>query len=270
MRIIPIQELYNYNYSINVINSLKQYWKSTKKFNCINFPKQTNILLYLDNCNAEYILKNGEKISAKSGEIVYCPINCEYNVQFYNFKDENSNTIGVNFHLLDENNDPFVLSDNILIFKPAIEYKLLFSKINKNSESAVVCYGKMKSGMYDIISKLSASPRAEKLQKFDVIAKGIVYIEENPELNLSIAEIAKMCNVSESHFRRLFREYSGFSPISYITKHKIEQAKTYLVYGILNMNEIAEHLGFTDAAYFSKIFKAEVGMTPTEYKNRTH
>ena len=93
-------------------------------------------------------------------------------------------------------------------------------------------------------------------------------MEENPSQNLSINEIAKMCNVSEIYFRRLFKEYSGLSPVEYRIKRKIEKAKSYLDYDNLNISEIADILGFTDTAYFCKQFKAHTGTTPLNYKYR--
>ncbi len=270
MKIIPIDQLYNYNYSMNVLNGLKQYWRGQDWFSCIHAPKERNMLLYLDGCKAEYTLKNGEKLYAGSGDMVYNPIGCEYRVRFYDFETETSNTVGVNFFLYDEEGEPFVLSDEILRFCPEdrVNYKLLFSKINQYSEAAVVCYSKMKAGMYEILSNLSMVHKTRSLKNYHLIAKGILHMEEYADEELSIAEIAALCNVSEGYFRRLFKEYSGLSPMEYRLRSKIEKAKTYLEYDIMTVKEIAQQLGFVDAAYFSKQFKAKTGMQPLAYKKQ--
>ncbi len=271
MYVRPIHELYNYNFSVNVINALKSHWRTQNFFSCIDTPKEKNILLYLSDCKAEYTLKNGEKLYAKSGDITYTPVNSEYSVRFYDFKDEASHTVGINFFLFDADNCPFVLSDTVTILTPTDDYnyKLLFSKVDIHSEAAVTCYGKMKAGMYDILLNLSASMRLDKFKKYNLISAGILYMEESIDYDLSIAEIAALCNVSETYFRRLFKEYSGLSPVEYKITSKINKAKLFLEHDNLTVSEIAQKLNFADTAYFSKQFKDRVGMTPLEYKSYT-
>lgn len=270
MNIIPLNSLYTADFSVNVINGLKKYWKNSNVFSCLSNPKKVNMLLYLDGLKAEYTKKDSAKIYAESGDIVYTPIHCEYSVRFYDFESKDSNTIGVNFLLYDEDSEPFIFADDICIFKTAqsTNFKMLFSKIDTFSEAAVSCPGRMKAGMYDILSSLSEVHNSVKLTKFDMIAKGISYLENNTRHEMSIAQIAKLCNVSTSYFRRLFKEYANVSPIEYILNSKIEKAKIYLEYENLTIGEISDLLGFTDAAYFSKQFKRKVGMTPMQYKNR--
>ena len=101
--------------------------------------------------------------------------------------------------------------------------------------------------------------------RFSVISKGIAYLENDAKQELSIKEIAEMCNVSENHFRTLFRQYAGVSPVKHRTSRQIEIAKRLLETGY-NISETAEQLGFSDVPYFSRVFKAETGITPSKYK----
>lgn len=269
MNVHSVDELYNYNFSINVVNAMNVHWHTQESFNCINSPKKVNMLLYLDECSAEYTLKNGKKLYAHSGDITYTPVGSEYSIRFYDLKTPQSGTYGINFFLFDPENQPFRLCDNHLkIFHigDGYNYKLLFSKVVMHSEAAVPCYGKMKAGIYDILLNLSAAQKLNRFNRYELISAGILYMEENIDQELSISEIADMCNVSETYFRRLFREYSGLTPMEYRMVNKINRAKLHLEYDDLAISEIAEILHFTDTAYFSKQFKTRVGMTPMEYK----
>jgi len=69
VNIIYIYNLYRYNYSVDVVNSLRQTWYTRNIFSCIGHPKDRDMLCYLDNCDAEYTLKSGETLWAKSGNI---------------------------------------------------------------------------------------------------------------------------------------------------------------------------------------------------------
>lgn len=268
MNIKSINTLTNCNYSVTVINALKQYWRTQNSFNCIGSPKEKNMLLYLDSCNAEYTLKTGEKLYAESGNIIYIPINCEYSVGFYDFKTRMSNTIGINFSLFDENDELFVLSNDIIIFDiNDVNYKMLFTKIDNYSEMAVPNPGRMKAGMYDILSGLSEQNNRNVLGKYNIISKGILYLEKNTEQDMSIKEISALCNVSEIYFRKLFKSYSGLTPVEYRINSKISKAKIYLKYENLTVTEIADRLGFISTSYFIKQFKDRIGMTPFAYKS---
>lgn len=267
MKIIPIDKLYDLNYSINVINGLKQYWQEGNFFSCINNPKKVNMLLYINGLNAEYTTKKSEKKYAYPGDVVYSPIGSEYSVVFDKCKKDGC-TIGINFFIYDEHNQLFNFSDDIIVFHAPsnANYAALFEKTDQYSEATVSCPGNMKAGMYEVISMLSNLRRSRKPSKYDIIMKGIAYLENNPDIDFNIGDISNMCNVSPSYFRRLFKEYAKISPREYIMNSRLEKAKLYLEYESMTVAEIAKQLHFTDAAYFSKQFKDRTGMTPTEYR----
>ncbi len=77
-------------------------------------------------------------------------------------------------------------------------------------------------------------------------------MENNADKTLN--EIAEICAVSEGHFRKLFREYSGENPIEFRQKHRIEKAKQLLALDTYSISEIADELHFSDIYHFSKTF----------------
>lgn len=266
MKVIAPDGLYHCNYSIDVVNSRKKYWDVKNTYSCIGNPKEKNILLYLDGVEAEYTLPDGKKIHAKSGDLIYTPMGSEYSVRIYGKARADSNTVGTNFFLFDETGEPFLLSRSILVFE-GVDCGTLVKKINDASEAlSRPCFSEMKAGFYDILTLLSRKQKRKDRKKFQVIERGIAYMEEDLSQECSIGEVARSCNVSEIYFRRLFKEYSGLSPMEYRLKRRIERAKNYLAYEDISVAEIAERLGFVDAAYFCKQFKAYTGVTPLGFK----
>jgi len=83
-----------------------------------------------------------------------------------------------------------------------------------------------------------------------------------------VANLAGMCGMSESHFGRLFKAAFGTSPIDWLRRERINQAKRRLVETTDAMKEIAEQVGYRDRFFFSKDFKALTGLTPREFRNR--
>lgn len=264
MKIIPLSNLYGYNYSINIEAAVRQQWHIKKQFSCMGSPKKSSMFLFFDDCSGEYITKSGERIAAPAGSLVFVPANSEYTLNFFDFKHSSANTVGVNVSFADKYGVPFTLSKHIAVFDFS-HGKVFIEKIINSADSALPCYSKMKSGMYDILTDLSEQSIGAK-PKFDIIKRGIEYIEEINQ-DFSISEIASLCNVSEAYFRKLFKEYSGFSPSQYRINAKLKRSKDYLKHTNLNATEIADLLGFTDASFFCKQFKAFTGKTPMQYRN---
>lgn len=266
MKQIDLSALYGRNYGVNVLNSHKQFWDQKSAYSCFGRPKDKNMLLYLDGLRAEYTLRDGTRLLASDGDLVYSPVGSEYSVRFYDKKEPTSCTVGTNFLAFDEEGAPFVFSDSILVFR-GVDCKGLITKVNDASEAfAIPCYSEMKAAVYDLLTLLTQKHRRKAMKKFKVIEKGIDCLEGNDTGDMGVRELAALCNVSEIYFRRLFKEYSGLSPTEYRIRRRLEKAKNYLAYDDLSVAEIAELLGFVDTAYFCKQFKAHTGVTPMGFQ----
>lgn len=82
---------------------------------------------------------------------------------------------------------------------------------------------------------------------------------------LTVEEIASACSVSVSGLKALCREFCGCGPIDYLISLRILAAKELIRESGMNFTEIAERTGFSSLHYFSRVFKARTGMTPSEY-----
>ncbi|MBQ4150303.1 MAG: helix-turn-helix transcriptional regulator [Clostridia bacterium] len=127
------------------------------------------------------------------------------------------------------------------------------------------CLAMLYSIYADIIRNESAAyiPNSKRA-KLDA---ALQYISEHfADETLSVEKAAKTADLSESHFRRLFKEAYRISPIKYINLMRIERAKELIKYTNESFSQIAEKTGFANVYYFSRIFKKEVGCTPSEYR----
>ena len=93
-----------------------------------------------------------------------------------------------------------------------------------------------------------------------VMGKLIDRITENPCRDYSIVKLASECNMSPTHFRRIFDKYTGSSPKEFILSLKISRAKQLLSEG-KSIKEVAELAGFNDIFYFMRAFKKMTGVT---------
>lgn len=83
-----------------------------------------------------------------------------------------------------------------------------------------------------------------------------------------VEELAKLAGMSPSHFSRVFKAAFGTSPIDWLRRERINQAKRRLAETTDAIKEIAEQVGYADRFFFSKDFKQLTGVTPREFRHR--
>ena len=86
--------------------------------------------------------------------------------------------------------------------------------------------------------------------------------------NLTLHDIAKEMNYSESYIRQLFHKKSNHTIAHYLTILRMKRAKELLLNESIPIGQIAYEVGYTDANYFSNVFRKEVGMSPTTYRKK--
>jgi AraC-like DNA-binding protein len=84
------------------------------------------------------------------------------------------------------------------------------------------------------------------------------------DTNFTIGHLAEQAGVSETYFRREFRECFGTSPSTYLKTIRIENARLLLSTGYYTVSEVAARCGFQSLSYFSYEFHRLTGQTPTE------
>ena len=92
------------------------------------------------------------------------------------------------------------------------------------------------------------------------------YMSENVNRSLTLGQLASHFGYSPSRFSALFRAETGMSPMSCFMRTKVQQACAYLELSDLKINEISIRLGISDPAYFSRLFRRTMGMSPQAYR----
>lgn len=268
MQIKPLEQFYKEEYDVRFVNCLRQYWRDMCEFCCIGAPKKKNIFLLLEGCSARYENKDGTVCEAHSGDLVYTPVGSEYKMRVYGFENSEASTIGINFDLFDVDGEPFTVSEKPTVFSANEKIKMLCREIERFTYAPTQMPTGYKVLLYEILNELGLAKArlAINNSNFRLIQKGLEYLSLHFEEEISVGELARLCGVSESYFRRLFRLYLGKSPVRYRVEIRIERAKEYLRYGENSVNEIAGILGYIDSAYFIKQFKKETGVTPLAYR----
>ncbi|MFN3490074.1 MAG: helix-turn-helix domain-containing protein [Emticicia sp.] len=99
----------------------------------------------------------------------------------------------------------------------------------------------------------------------NVIIEMVHYADELPKTNFSDF-ISKKLDYDYTYLANLFSEVQGTTIEQYIISHKIERIKELIVYGEMNITEIANNMNYSSVAHLSSQFKKATGLTPSHFK----
>lgn len=91
-------------------------------------------------------------------------------------------------------------------------------------------------------------------------------IDEGPGHSWSLAEMSAVVHLSRQQLTRRFTAVAGLAPMQYVINARIERAKSLLTNTSLSVSQIADALGYTEIYYFSRQFRKEAGVSPSEYR----
>lgn len=100
----------------------------------------------------------------------------------------------------------------------------------------------------------------------NIVDAAIHYMEENMENNIRLQDVQKYVGYSATYFNTLFKRQTGYSPLQYFNRIKMEHACKLLSNTNLRINQICYKLGIEDSLYFSRLFSKTIGVSPSEYR----
>ncbi len=98
------------------------------------------------------------------------------------------------------------------------------------------------------------------------IREAVSYMRAHLDEKIQMSELAKGLHLSERNFRKCFTASLGVSPKAYLQKARLEHAKELLRAGEQSISEISEAVGYYSQFQFSRDFKKEYGLTPSDYR----
>ena len=117
-------------------------------------------------------------------------------------------------------------------------------------------------------SRLIPKTSTEKHSQTDALhlLRAKRYMEDNFAFGIHVQDVALHACIERSYLYRLFMKHEGCSPLAYLNKIRLEEAKKRLLQETNSISEIATDCGFFDASHFSKAFIAKYNCSPGEYR----
>jgi transcriptional regulator GlxA family with amidase domain len=94
------------------------------------------------------------------------------------------------------------------------------------------------------------------------------WLEKKFNENITLEKMTEVSNLGTKTLMRRFKKVTGETPMMYLQKLRIENAKRLLESKRVSFNEITWKVGYNDVSSFHKVFKLETGLTPIEYRSK--
>lgn len=128
---------------------------------------------------------------------------------------------------------------------------------------------KRKSILYNILELMFFCMKENSADsKEELILHIVSYIQENMDKNISISQLAEIVGMDSKQFHYTFLKYKGMCPKKYLIHSKIKRAKDLLENSNYSISKISTMVGYEDPLHFSKIFKKNTGLSPSNYKEQ--
>ncbi|MGN1019043.1 MAG: helix-turn-helix domain-containing protein [Aristaeellaceae bacterium] len=132
-----------------------------------------------------------------------------------------------------------------------------------NYEEFGACIDKLKISLYE--RRISDAPEADK-QEERTITGLTRYLQEHLAEEVSLSVLAEQFHLNPQYISQLFKSEIGVNFLAYLTSIRMERAKKLLLSTSLSIAEVAEQSGYGDYRVFTKVFKKQEGVTPSQFR----
>ncbi|MDQ0873659.1 AraC-like DNA-binding protein [Paenibacillus sp. V4I3] len=212
---------------------------------------------------------NGKEISVKKGDLLFFPKGLVRSASSNPMNPWSFYTVAFDIQFLNENSQESLDRLDHVTRSPHL-YRLpsLFAELNlvwsgKRSGFVIKCKSIIMDILYHLIKEQDRTIHGSA--HYNAIEQTANLILSNYKNHFSIDELAKLADMSDSHFRLLFKKITGMTAIQYQNHIRINKAKDLLLSGECNVTEAALSVGFQDIYYFSRLFKKLTGANPSDY-----
>ncbi len=117
-----------------------------------------------------------------------------------------------------------------------------------------------------LLGFLARNSVGEKANLGENLSPAIQLMREEYPRQISIAECAALCHMSESSFTHQFHDSVGVTPRDFLKDIRMEKACDLLKHTDLNVSRIATLCGYRDPLYFSRLFRKKFGVSPSDWR----
>ena len=231
-------------------------------------------ILYIASGKAHFYFNGVEHIVTAGNMVIYRP---KEEQRYYYYGTDHTEVYWVHFTGSNVKNiiRSYGISDDMHIIHTgtSLEYKRLFTQMiqelklcKEDYEELLLCYF---THLLIMIHRLmNIKPKSKTHALMEEMNAAVRYFHENYNKPICIEDYAEQHHMSVSWFIRNFKEYTEMTPTQYLLSLRISNAQTLLETTNYNVTEISDIVGYDNPLYFSRIFKKQSGLSPSEFRKQ--
>ena len=106
--------------------------------------------------------------------------------------------------------------------------------------------------------------------KDELVNQMLTYVKENYQYKITMEDISRFLNYSESSLNKRFKKEMKLTFIEYLNRYRVQKAINYMKEGNLTLNRIAEVCGFSEYKYFNVVFRKYTNCKPSQFQKMLH
>ena len=228
-------------------------------------------ILYVANGKTHFWFDEKEEIVSAGHMVLYKPEEIQ---KYVYYLEDNPEVFWIHFTGSDVKNilayHGISLDEHVFYCGVLPDYKALFRKIIQELQLCRYGYEDYIASLFnDILLLVDRQQHEQKKATGNVqeqIERAAAYFNENYNTKISIDDYAESLHISTNWFIHNFKQYAGMSPAQYILSLRMVNAQSLLERTTYNIKEISEIVGYENPLYFSRVFKKEIGKSPTQYR----
>lgn len=231
-------------------------------------------ILYVASGKAHFYFNGVEEIVSAGNMVLYRP---KEEQRYYYYGIDHTEVYWVHFTGNNVKNilRKYGISDDMHVIHTgtSLEYKRLFLQMIQELKLCKEDYEELLANhlqhLFILIHRLlNTKPRGKNHFLMEEMDSAMKYFHKNYNKAISIEDYAASQHMSVSWFIRNFKEYTNSTPAQYLLSLRISNAQTLLETTNYNVTEIANIVGYDNPLYFSRIFKKQSGMSPSEFRKQ--
>lgn len=239
-----------------------------ENFNTVRDFKDSWLLFYtMEGCGV--IAQNNTVIKLMPGQALF--INCRSPQSYYTDPDTGrwthywAHIDGTGIQALEDLLIPEHKNASAAVKGTALQtrFDTLLKNLENTSAETILTESLL---IHQILTDLILQTTVSISKNQKLIMDSAEYIQNHYAESIDLSVLLDIAHMSKAYYMRLFRQYIGTTPYSYILSLRITKAKEYLEVTDLTIHEIALKTGFSDDASFSTRFSAMAGISPLKYR----
>lgn len=211
--------------------------------------------------NAQYE-HEGHRFSLGDGDLMYIPANTVYRVT-----TGREHVVVFHFETLSEPKYSleWYTPRNAAVFRDIFQAALNTWEARKPGY-----YHKTVSLLYKALAEMNLQfDPVYNSASYSRVKEGLDWLHEHyRDSSLTVDALCRICNLSDTQFRKCFHDVYGTTPLNYINQLRVDYAADLLLSTYESIESIAMKSGFTDAKYFASVFRKYRGQAPTALRRK--